>query len=322
MNLNMSASGGRSSSHLPTVSASPHHHHHLMHHGNSSSSHHSNYHQQQLHHQHSPTASSGGLLLHQPHINSSGSSTTVHRCTIIGCQAPPFKSKSQLLRHYSTAHGIGINSNTNSSSTAVVTSGSGGSRSSGNGGIDGSGTLSPQPQQQQQIASNVSLLHHNSGGPLNLNSSSNSVQHSNTISGSINQVINLVASASSPQHQPNNLSISSGSMPTNVSIGTGGATTTATGRPVMKTRTAFYLRCTSLAKASRRRAAQQAAAALQHQQHQKKSLSGGTQVVLSPITSVSVQPGCLARPRNVARRPFICVPQTAHAYKHECKYIF
>jgi hypothetical protein len=92
----------------------------------------------------------------------------------------------------------------------------------------------------------------------------------------------------------------------------------------MKTRTAFYLRCTSLAKASRRRSAQQAAAALlQQQHHQKKASSSGNQTasLLSPIASAMVQPGCLARPRNVARRPFVCVPQTAHSYKHECEYI-
>lgn len=325
MNLNVSAGSGRPSSLSSTASAPPHHHHHLMHLGSGGSSHHSNYHhqsqqhhQQQHHQQQSAAASQGGsgLLLHQPHINSTGSSTTSHRCTIIGCQAAPFKSKSQLLRHYSTAHGIGINSNSTSSPTTIITSASG-SRSSSSGGIDGggSGTLSPQPQ--QQISSGAGLLHHNSGGPLNLNS--NSIQHSNAMGGINNQVINLMAS-SSPQQLANNLS-ACGGMGTTTIIGSGGMTT-ATGRPVMKTRTAFYLRCTSLAKASRRRAAQQAAAALlQQQHHQKKSSGTPSAAVLSPI-SASVQPGCLARPRNVARRPFICVPQTAHTYKHECEYIF
>lgn len=319
MNLNVSAS--RSSSHAPTVSAPPHHYHHMMQFGGSghhSSFHHqSSHHHQQIHHQQqltqpqSVTASTGssGLLLHQPHINSSGSPTTAHRCTIIGCQSTPFKSKSQLLRHYSTAHGIGINSNSSSSPNAIITSSG---RSSSNIGIDGSGTLSPQPQ---QAASGTGLLH-NAGGPLNLNSN-NSIQHSNSASSNASQVINLVASASS--QQPNNLSTGTGNVATTM---VGAGATTATGRPVMKTRTAFYLRCTSLAKASRRRAAQQAAAALLQQQHQKKSSGGtATTAVLSPINSASVQPGCLARPRNVARRPFICVPQAAHAYKHECKLI-
>lgn len=324
MNLNVSVGGGRSSSHASTVLAPPHHHHHLMNLSSSGGSHHSNYHhqsQQHHHQQQQPTTASpvgGSLLLHQPHINSSVSSTTAHRCTIIGCQAAPFKSKSQLLRHYSTAHGIGINSNSSSSPSAIITSAS--SRSSSSVGIDGggSGTLSPQPQ-QPQTSSSAGL--HNSSGPLNLNSSSNSLQHSNSISGNASQVINLVASSSSPQLQPNNLSITGGGLASTTAIG-GGVAMTATGRPVMKTRTAFYLRCTSLAKASRRRAAQQAAAALlQQQHHQKKSLSSGT-AVLSPTASALVQPGCLARPRNVARRPFICVPQAAHTYKHECKCIY
>lgn len=327
MNLNVSASGGRL--HTPTVSAPPHHYHQMMHLGGSG--HHSSFHHQSQHHHHqqihhqqqltqpqSGTGSTGGsgLLLHQPHINSSGSSTTAHRCTIIGCQSTPFKSKSQLLRHYSTAHGIGINSNSSSSPSAIITS-TGSGRSSSNIGVDGGGgTLSPQPQ-QQQTTSGSGLLH-SSGGPLNLNSN-NSIQHSNTASNNASQVINLVASAS-PQQQPNNLSTGGGGIPTTI-IGAGAMT--ATGRPIMKTRTAFYLRCTSLAKASRRRAAQQAAAALLQQHHQKKNSSSGTimSAVLSPINSALVQPGCLARPRNVARRPFICVPQTAHAYKHECKYI-
>lgn len=322
MNLNVSAN--RSSPHTPTVSAPPHHFHHMMQQyggsGHHSSFHHQSsphhHHQQQIHHPQltqpqSASASTGssGLLLHQPHINSSGSPTTAHRCTIIGCQSTPFKSKSQLLRHYSTAHGIGINSNSSSSPSAIITSGG---RSSSNIGVDGSGTLSPQPQ---QAASGTGLIH-SSGGPLNLNSS-NLLQHSNTASNNASQVINLVASASS--QQPNNLSTSSGNIATTI---VGAGATTATGRPVMKTRTAFYLRCTSLAKASRRRAAQQAAAALLQQQLQKKVSGGtGTTAVLSPINSISVQPGCLARPRNVARRPFICVPQAAHAYKHECKLI-
>jgi len=309
------------------MATQPHHHHHLMNLGGSGSSHHSNYHHQTQHHHHqqhhhqqqqsaSASAGSGSLLLHQPHINSSGSPTTVHRCTIIGCQAVPFKSKSQLLRHYSTAHGIGINTNSTSSSSAIISST--GSRSSS--GVDGggSGTLSPQPP-QQQTSSSAGLLHHNSSGPLNLNSSNNTVQHVNTSSGTTNQVINLVTPSPSSQQQPNNLSITGGVLPTNTSIG--GVAMTATGRPVMKTRTAFYLRCTSLAKASRRRAAQQAAAALLQQHNQKKSSSSATPAMLSPTASALVQPGCLARPRNVARRPFICVSQTAHTYKHECKYM-
>lgn len=291
MNLNISGSG-RSSSNTTTLSA-PHHHHHLMNLGGSG--HHNNYHHQQ---QSLATPTNSDLLLHQPHINSSGSSITVHRCTIIGCQVTPFKSKSQLLRHYSTAHGIGgINSNSSSSPTNNITSAS--SRSFGNGvDINNIGKLSPI---QQQATSGTSYSLHNSGGPLNLNSNSNTIQHSNTTSGNVNQVINLVASSSLPQQQPNNLSITGG-------IINNSNTVTATGRPVMKTRTAFYLRCTSLVKASRRRAAQQAA--------NKISSSCSSATMLSP--SSTIQPGCLARPRNVARRPFICVPQTAHTYKHEC----
>lgn len=289
MNLNISAGGGRLSSHIGNVSV-PHPYHHINYHNNQPP--------QQLQSATSP-GSGGGLLLHQPHINSSGSSTIAHRCTIIGCQVAPFKSKSQLLRHYSSAHGIGINSN--SSSTTIITQPSGSS-----GGFD-SGTLSSS-----------SISHHNSGGALNLNSNSNSIQqHQNSISGTANQVINLVASSFSPQQHPNNLS-SSGGTNTALNIGPGSGAMIP-GRPVMKTRTAFYLRCTSLAKASRRRAARQAASALLQQHHQKKSSSSGTPSdMLSP--SMIVQPGCLARPRNVARRPFICVPQAAHAYKHECEY--
>lgn len=292
MNLNISASGGRPSSHTGNVSVPPHPYHHISYHNNQLPQ------QPQL-----TTSPSGGagLLLHQPHINSSGSSTIAHRCTIIGCQVAPFKSKSQLLRHYSAAHGIGINSN--SSPTTLITPSSGSSGGFDNG---SSGTLS-----------SPNILHHSPGGPLNLNSNSNSIQqHQNTISGTANQVINLVASSFSPQQQPNNLS-SSGGTNTAINIGPGQGTMIP-GRPVMKTRTAFYLRCTSLAKASRRRAARQAASALLQQHHQKKSSSGTPADMLS--TSMILQPGCLARPRNVARRPFICVPQAAHAYKHECKY--
>lgn len=312
MNLNISAGGGRSLSHAPAATT-PHHHHHLMHMGGSSGHHgyhhQSQHHQQQQHHQQSSSpasqqqspavtgSSASAGLLHQPHINSSGSSSSTHRCTIIGCQSPAFKSKSQLLRHYSAAHGIGINANSGSTITA-----SGGGRSS-SGGAEG-GALSPQPQQQQQQQqqqqTSAGLLN---SGPLNLNSSS--MQQANPAA---NQVINMMAS--SHQLQPNNLS-SSGPNSTVT-----GAINAATGRPVMKTRTAFYLRCTSLTKASRRRAAQQAAAALLLQQ--KKS-SPGASASVSPLAT-SVQPGCLARPRNVARRPFVCVPQAAHAYKHECKY--
>lgn len=314
MNLNISAGGGRSSSHTPTAPA-PHHHHHLMHLG-SSSSHHGYHHQSQHHQQHhqqqpSPSShqqsgtssSGGGGLLHQPHINSSGSSSSTHRCTIIGCQSPAFKSKSQLLRHYSAAHGIGINSNSGASPTipAGISSRSG----------DGvSGALSPQPQlllQQQPIGGGGGSGLMNSG-PLNLNS--NAMQQQSNATSATNQVMNLVSA--SQQLQPNNLSTGGGGVGATVT----GAVNAVTGRPVMKTRTAFYLRCTSLTKASRRRAAQQAAAALQLQQ--KKS--PGTLASVSPLAT-TVQPGCLARPRNVARRPFTCVPQAAHAYKHECEYI-
>jgi len=267
MNLNVLASSRPSAQIQTQMSTSQHH---LMHLGN----------------------------LHQPQINSFGSSTTTHRCTIIGCQAPSYKNKSQLLRHYSIAHGIGINSN-NSTSTPIITSISGG--------VDGSNTISsPQPVQQQTVG----LLHHSSGGPLNLNYSNNSIPHSNTVPGSVNQVINLVAS--SPQVQSNSLS----SVATNSAIGTAAAIT-ATGRPVMKTRTAFYLRCTSLAKASRRRAVQRAILLLQDN---VTKCSNNDNSVINPILSTSVQP-CLARPRNVARRPFVCVPQAAHTYKHECKCI-
>lgn len=277
------------------------HHQQLMH----ASGHHNTYQQQQ-------SSTGSGHLLHQPHINSSSLSTSHHKCTIIGCQSASFKSKSQLLRHYSTAHGIGINANNSSSSSAIITLAN--NKSSN---IDG-GCNDILPQSQlQQVASNTGLFH-NSGGPLNLNSSNNSIQISNTTSGNVNQVINFVASSSSsPQPQPNNLSMNS--LASTTALGTGVAMT-ASGRPVMKTRTAFYLRCTSLAKASRRRAAQQATLALlQQKQHKKKS--SGTSTLLSPTESTLVQPGCLARPRNVARRPFICVPQTAHSYKHECKFL-
>lgn len=304
MNLNVSANSGRSS-HASPMMGLQHHHHHLMH-GSGSGF------QSQSQHQPSSTTSlgGGGLLLHQPHINSSSLSTTNHKCTIIGCQATSFKSKSQLLRHYSTAHGIGINSNNSNNSSAIIT------LTSNN--VDGN-TNEILSSQQKHANSNAGH-HQNSSGPLNLNSNSNSIQHSNSSSGTVNQVINLVATSLSPQSQPNNLSIS-GLASTNA-LGAGVAMT-ASGRPVMKTRTAFYLRCTSLAKASRRRAAHQAAIALLQQQHHKKKSNGSsTAAMLSPTASTLVQPGCLARPRNVARRPFICVPQAAHSYKHECMYIY
>lgn len=275
------------SSHTPTLSAPSHHHHHLMNLGGSDN--HSNYLQQQQ--QQFTTSPSSELLLHQPHIKTSGSSSITHRCTIIGCQAIPFKNKSHLLRHYSVAHGIGgVNSNNSNNTLNIVTSVSSHNRTFGNDSFEDNniGKISPQPPQNNSSGSN-------------LNSSNKPIQHSNMISGNVNQVINLVASSSSPQQQPNNLSISGGDISNNNN------TITATGRPVMKTRTAFYLRCTSLAKASRRQASQQAAS--------KKIFNSS--VMLSSPSSLT-QPGCLARPRNVARRPFICVPQTAHAYKHEC----
>jgi len=243
--------------------------HHLMHH--------SNFH------------NTGSLLLQQPHIHSSGLSTAVQRCNFIGCQAPPYKNKSQLLRHYSAVHGIGINSN-NSNSTPIITSSNSGKLSS------------PPPMQQQAMG-----LHHNSSGPLNLNNSNNSIPQCSIVSGDINQIINFIVAP-----QPNLPSVS-----TNSAIGTV-AVTTATGRPVMKTRTAFYLRCTSLTKASRRRAVHKAISAL-IQNHQQKFSSNN--IILSPISMTSVQSN-LARPRNVARRPFVCIPQAAHTYKHECESIY
>lgn len=256
---------------------------------------------QQITYQQPSTGS--GHLLHQPHMNLSSMTTTSFKCTFIGCQTAPFKSKSQLLRHYSSVHGIGINANNNSSS-AVITLANNKSN------IDGSCNEILSQSQLQQVPSNAGLFQ-NSGGPLNLNSSNNSIQQSNT-SGNVTEVINFVANSSSPQPQPNNLSMSS-------LASTNALGMTASGRPVMKTRTAFYLRSTSLAKSSRRRAAQQSMLALiQEKQHKKKS---GTSTLLSPTESTLIQPGCLARPKNVARRPFICVPQTAHSYKHECKFV-
>lgn len=238
-----------------------------------------------------------GKLLHQPHNNSSGTSITthIHKCTIIGCQAPAYKNKSQLLRHYSTAHGIGINSH-NSNSTHNVRV----DKPSVNNVDSDNGKLSPTSLLQE------GLLQQNSDGPLNLNNNKNKLSYCN-ITGA---VINQVASKSQKSQQPNLSSVA-----TNSAIGT----VAATGRPIMKTRTAFYLRCTSLAQASRRQAIQKAILTLLRQTHQKNVSSVGDSI-LTEISSTLIKP-FVVRPRNVARRPFICVPQAAHTYKQECKFV-